>query len=226
MKKSISDGIAVRLYDKFSRWTESFFATMKKRVDTLDAQWDERIRASSSVWVHQLLLQCYDNTKTARLHVAERLFQIIAYRPVGEGTTSSPAPTSQELLRSRMQWSRKGCSDEIIEYTEIIIKGVLEQTISHIIEIVWAIEHTSTDENYGCFLQWYSRMRSWVDSCDCTFLLYCCWEYKHSSVGFFIRFRYGERYVPINGFTTSGYGILHTIRMGSGLWCSVITNPN
>lgn len=38
MKKSISDGIAVRLYDKFSRWTESFFATMKKRVDTLDAQ--------------------------------------------------------------------------------------------------------------------------------------------------------------------------------------------
>ena len=32
MKKSISDGIAVRLYDKFSRWTESFFATMKKEL--------------------------------------------------------------------------------------------------------------------------------------------------------------------------------------------------
>ena len=32
MKKSISDGIAVRLYDKFSRWTESFFATMKKEM--------------------------------------------------------------------------------------------------------------------------------------------------------------------------------------------------
>lgn len=54
-----------------------------KEADTLDAlrykkQYEQRSLST------QLLLQCDENQETTRLEVAERLSQIIAYRPVDE----------------------------------------------------------------------------------------------------------------------------------------------